>query len=102
MTPAKLQTRLRQIDRAIAAGYPYLVSSDERKALGRARDATLTFGITPPRLLLKLFERAKVKKTDVFWDIGCGPGTCVLAAAQVVRESHGVELLPQLAQIGID
>ena len=94
--------RFRRIDRALASGYPYLTADESRRAVGRSRDSTLGFGMTPWRVLLRLFKEAKATRSDVFWDIGSGPGNCVLYASQVLREVHGVEVLRPLAKIGID
>lgn len=98
--PRDLPERLRAIHRAIARRYPYLSADEARRAAGRSRDTTLGFGITPGRIVVQLLQAADVQPHDVFWDIGSGPGSCVLAAAQLVREAHGAELLRPLARLG--
>lgn len=97
-----LKAQLRRIDKLLAEGYPYLTADESRRAIGRSRDSTLGFGMTPANVLVRLFKQAGATKKDVFWDIGSGPGGCVLYASRLVGEAHGVELLAPLAQIGID
>ncbi|MBS2023517.1 MAG: hypothetical protein JST92_14015 [Deltaproteobacteria bacterium] len=97
---AAQKKRLREIDRAIEDRYPYLAADEARKAVGRGRDPTLGFGITPASIVVHILKAAKATKRDIFFDIGAGPGNCVLGAALFVRESHGVEVLPKLAALG--
>lgn len=96
-----LKDQLRRIDQLLAQGYPYMTADESRRAIGRSRDSTLGFGMTPANVLVRLFKKAGATKNDVFWDIGSGPGGCVLYASRLVGEAHGVELLAPLARIGI-
>ncbi len=44
---------------------------------------------TPPNVVAKMLEVAEVKKTDVVYDLGCGDGRIVIAAAKE-RGARGI------------
>jgi SAM-dependent methyltransferase len=52
---------------------------------------------TPPEVVLKMLEMAKVDKTDVVYDLGSGDGRIVIAAAQKFgAKAIGIEIDPEL------
>jgi SAM-dependent methyltransferase len=55
---------------------PVAVVPEERPALD------IEYVPTPDNVVVKMLEVAKVKKTDVVYDLGCGDGRLVIAAAK--------------------
>jgi SAM-dependent methyltransferase len=52
---------------------------------------------TPPEVVLKMLEMAKVDKADVVYDLGSGDGRIVIAAAQKFgARAIGIEIDPEL------
>ena len=52
---------------------------------------------TPPEVVLKMLEMAKVNKNDVVYDLGSGDGRIVIAAAQKFgARAIGIEIDPEL------
>jgi hypothetical protein len=52
---------------------------------------------TPPEVVLKMLELAKVDKADVVYDLGSGDGRIVIAAAQKFgARAIGIEIDPEL------
>ena len=52
---------------------------------------------TPPEVVLKMLEMAKVDKADVVYDLGSGDGRIVIAAAQKFgAKAIGIEIDPEL------
>jgi SAM-dependent methyltransferase len=52
---------------------------------------------TPPEVVLKMLEMAKVDKSDVVYDLGSGDGRIVIAAAQNFgARAIGIEIDPEL------
>ncbi|MFC1706350.1 hypothetical protein ACFL59_05930 [Planctomycetota bacterium] len=101
-TPADLDERIRALEYHYARVYPYLLSENERKAHGLDEDLEFTLGITPPQLMLELLEEVSATEEDVFYDLGCGVGHCVLVAAMVCGRSCGIEFLPGLHETAVD
>jgi SAM-dependent methyltransferase len=54
-----------------------------------ARQPDVIFVPTPPAVVDKMLEMAQVKKGDVVYDLGCGDGRIVVAAAK----KHGVKAI---------
>jgi 16S rRNA A1518/A1519 N6-dimethyltransferase RsmA/KsgA/DIM1 with predicted DNA glycosylase/AP lyase activity len=52
---------------------------------------------TQKKVLDRIFSRIKIKKNDVFYDLGCGDGRLPLYISQKYKiQSYGVELNPLL------
>ncbi|WP_434687327.1 class I SAM-dependent methyltransferase [Pseudanabaena minima] len=52
---------------------------------------------TPPEVVLKMLEMAKVEKNDVVYDLGSGDGRIVITAAQKFgAKAVGIEIDPEL------
>jgi DNA modification methylase len=52
---------------------------------------------TPPEVVLKMLEMAKVDKNDVVYDLGSGDGRIVITAAQKFgAKAIGIEIDPEL------
>jgi hypothetical protein len=50
---------------------------------------------TPPEVVAKMLELAKVTKDDVVYDLGCGDGRIVVAAAKLGCKAYGFDVDPQ-------
>jgi SAM-dependent methyltransferase len=59
-----------------------LVMAEDKKEEGKDREPDVIFVPTPEVVVKKMLELAKVKKTDVVYDLGCGDGIIVLTAAR--------------------
>ncbi|HPW17617.1 MAG TPA: methyltransferase domain-containing protein [Candidatus Aminicenantes bacterium] len=86
-------------------GKPYSFRRDERGAIrvypgshGRSDAADLApFVPTPPEIVARMLELAGVGRNDVVYDLGCGDGRVVIAAAKTYgARGVGVELDPDL------
>ena len=62
------------------------------------RNETTVFGAPyvplEPDVVNRIMEMAKVKKGDIFYDLGSGDGRLVIAAAQRGARAYGVEIDP--------
>ena len=100
--PPDLDEKLRQIDSYYESQlqYPYLFVDEARRAAGFDGDSEMVYGTTPGRLTVELLELAGARPDDIFYDLGCGVGQCVLAAALFCTRATGVEILAPLAALG--
>jgi SAM-dependent methyltransferase len=57
------------------------VSAEEKKGTGRRTPDVVYVG-SPHDVVAKMLDMAKVKKDDVLYDLGCGDGRIVVAAAK--------------------
>ncbi|MBN1506013.1 MAG: methyltransferase domain-containing protein [Sedimentisphaerales bacterium] len=55
----------------------------------------VVFVPTPPEVVAKMLELAKVTKDDVVYDLGCGDGRIVVAAAKLGCKAYGFDVDPQ-------
>jgi uncharacterized protein (TIGR03000 family) len=64
---------------------------DLRKPNPARRDSiVIRYVPTPPEVVDKMLELAKVGKDDVVYDLGCGDGRIVVAAVSKFKAKHGV------------
>lgn len=78
------------------------VSQGERKRLGVAGKSEFTYGEVEFVHMMPVFELCEVKPGQVFWDLGCGAGKCLVAAAMLYPELQackGVEYLDRLYEL---
>jgi len=69
------------------------------QSLGSARKPDVWFVPTPHDVVEKMLELAEVKAGDLVYDLGCGDGRIVIAAAKKYGcKAVGVELDPKLAE----
>jgi len=62
---------------------------------GIAQDLDVPYASTPPDVVEKMMEVARVGPGDYVIDLGCGDGRIVIAAARKGAFGHGVDLDPQ-------
>jgi SAM-dependent methyltransferase len=62
---------------------------------GIAQDLDVPYASTPPDVVEKMMEVARVGPGDYVIDLGCGDGRIVIAAARKGAMGHGVDLDPQ-------
>jgi tRNA A58 N-methylase Trm61 len=63
----------------------------------RTKEPQVIFATTPPDAVEKMLELAGVTRGDVVYDLGCGDGRIVIAAAKTRGcRAVGVELRPEL------
>ncbi len=55
----------------------------------------VVFVPTPPEVVAKMLELAQVTKNDVVYDLGCGDGRIVVAAAKMGCRAYGFDVDPQ-------
>jgi hypothetical protein len=55
----------------------------------------VVFVPTPPEVVAKMLELAHVTKDDVVYDLGCGDGRIVVAAAKLGCRAYGFDVDPQ-------
>jgi len=60
----------------------YLWTTPLNKELKYIREPDILFVPTPPEAVDKMLELAQVKKDDLLYDLGCGDGRIVIAAAK--------------------
>lgn len=62
---------------------PFLTAVDsENEQTEQIRNPDVVFVPTPPEVVDKMLEMAQVKKDDLVYDLGCGDGRIVIAAAR--------------------
>jgi SAM-dependent methyltransferase len=60
----------------------------------------VVFASTPPEAVEKMLELAEVTKDDVVYDLGCGDGRILVAAAKKTGcRAVGVEIKPELVEL---
>lgn len=65
----------------------------------RTKEPQVIYVSTPPDAVEKMLEMAQVTKDDVVYDLGCGDGRIVIAAAKKYGcRSVGVELRPEVVE----
>jgi len=65
----------------------------------RIKEPHVIYASTPPDGVNKMLELAQVTKDDVVYDLGCGDGRIVIAAAKKYGcRSVGVELRPEVVE----
>jgi len=47
---------------------------------------------TPPEVVNRMIELAEVRSGDVFYDLGCGDGRLVIAAAKRGAKAYGIDI----------
>jgi cyclopropane fatty-acyl-phospholipid synthase-like methyltransferase len=60
----------------------YLWNTPLNKELKYIREPDILYVPTPPQVVDKMLEMAQVKKDDLLYDLGCGDGRIVIAAAK--------------------
>jgi cyclopropane fatty-acyl-phospholipid synthase-like methyltransferase len=60
----------------------YLWTTPLNKELRYIREPDILYVPTPPEVVDKMLEAAQVKKNDLLYDLGCGDGRIVIAAAK--------------------
>jgi SAM-dependent methyltransferase len=64
-----------------------------------AREPDMPYAATPPEIVDRMLELAEAKKGDVVYDLGCGDGRIVIAAAkQYGARGVGFDLNPALVR----
>jgi precorrin-6B methylase 2 len=69
-----------------------------RQAAGVAEEThepDVIFVPTPPEVVAKMMELAQVTKDDVVYDLGCGDGRIVVAAAKLGCKAYGFDVDPE-------
>jgi SAM-dependent methyltransferase len=61
---------------------PQVVAQEKEKEAEPARTPDVIYVPTPPEVVAKMLEMAKVTKDDVVYDLGCGDGRIVVEAAK--------------------
>jgi SAM-dependent methyltransferase len=59
------------------------------------KEPDVIFVPTPPEVVARMMEMAGVKKGDVHYDLGCGDGRVVVAAAKRGARSVGIDIDPK-------
>jgi len=75
------------------------VSQDERKRLGKLGKCEFTYGEVEFLHLMPVLELCQVQAGQVFWDLGCGAGKCLVTVSLVcpqLQVCKGVEFLDRL------
>jgi SAM-dependent methyltransferase len=70
-------------------------SEDAKPAAGKARTPDVVYVPTPNDVVDKMLEMAQVKKGDVVYDLGCGDGRIVVAAAKKGATANGYDIAPE-------
>jgi outer membrane protein assembly factor BamB/protein-L-isoaspartate O-methyltransferase len=79
---------------------PVRGTSDSPSAIKPRRESEAVFVPTPPDVVEKMLELAKVKRTDVVYDLGCGDGRIVVSAARNYGcKAVGFEIEPTLVKL---
>ncbi|MBI1875662.1 MAG: methyltransferase domain-containing protein [Acidobacteria bacterium] len=75
-----------------------LTASDGRPSQAtqtQLRTPDVIFVPTPPEVVDAMLKVAKVTKNDVVYDLGCGDGRIVIAAAKLGARGTGIDIDPQ-------
>src|SRR5262245_35221951 len=85
---------------AVGSIVSHVTASDEPKA--DDEDRAIFVG-TPPSIVQRMLELARVKKDDVVYDLGCGDGRIVVAAAvKYGCRAVGYEIAPSQIKKALD
>lgn len=75
---------------------PQLVAQEKASEPKPARTPDVIYVPTPHEVVAKMLEMAKVTKDDVVYDLGCGDGRIVVAAAKKYGcKAYGFDIDPQ-------
>lgn len=66
----------------LLAAYVWDIPSTISASMARPADLDVPYESTPPEVVDEMLKLAKVTKTDLVYDLGCGDGRIVIAAAQ--------------------
>ena len=78
------------------------VSQAERRRLEVSDKSEFTYGEVEFAHMIPLLELCNVQPGEVFWDLGCGAGKCLLTVALLypnLKACSGIEFLPQLHEL---
>ena len=78
------------------------VSQMERRRLDVGEKSEFTYGEIEFAHMIPLLELCNIKPGEVFWDLGCGAGKCLLTVSLLypdLQACNGVEFLPQLFEL---
>ena len=78
------------------------VSQLERRRLDVSNKSEFTYGEVEFAHMIPLLELCNIKAGEVFWDLGCGAGKCLLTVALLypeLKSCSGIEFLPQLHEL---
>mmetsp|Transcript_17229 Transcript_17229/g.31000 ORF Transcript_17229/g.31000 Transcript_17229/m.31000 type:complete len:463 (-) Transcript_17229:8982-10370(-) len=79
-----------------------IISTTERKRLDVEKESEFTYGEIEVFHFKLLLDLCKPKPGQVFWDLGCGAGKCLVAASLLFPSFSvvkGVEYLPALSNL---
>jgi len=80
----------------VALGLPRESLSQEKSTTASTREPDVIYVPTPQPVVDKMLEMAEVKKGDVVYDLGCGDGRIVVAAAKKYGvKAVGFDIDPQ-------
>jgi SAM-dependent methyltransferase len=87
---------------AVLLGVVALSSLSEAQIFGKKtpeKNSLSPYVTTPPPVVAQMLELARPKSTDVVYDLGCGDGRIVVAAAQKYHiKAVGIELSERLVK----
>ena len=78
------------------------ISQAERRRLEVSDKSEFTYGEVEFAHMIPLLELCQIKAGEVFWDLGCGAGKCLLTVALLypeLKSCSGIEFLPQLHEL---
>ena len=78
------------------------VSQAERRRMEVSEKSEFTYGEVEFAHMIPLLELCNVKPGEVFWDLGCGAGKCLLAVSLLypgLKSCNGIEFLPMLHEL---
>ena len=71
------------------------VADEKAEPTQEPKRPDVIFVPTPPEVVAKMLELARVTKDDVVYDLGCGDGRIVVAAAKLGCKAYGFDVDPQ-------
>ncbi len=80
---------------ALAPAAPTAVAEKVAEPVQEIKRPDVIFVPTPDEVVAKMLELAKVTKDDVVYDLGCGDGRIVVAAAKLGCKAYGFDVDPQ-------
>lgn len=72
-----------------------VAAGTDAEPVAETKQPDVIFVPTPPEVVAKMLELAKVTKDDVVYDLGCGDGRIVVAAAKLGARAYGFDVDPQ-------
>ena len=79
----------------LVAPAPSRAAEDEEAPAKKLREPDVVYVPTPHDVVAKMLDLVKVKKGDVLYDLGCGDGRIVVAAAKKGAKATGFEIHPE-------